>query len=486
MCQRRIIVPLLEAGLLSEIPVEAGPDHPMPPRPLPPQSRPKLPSPPGDAESFSIDEGHEDSLPHNGSPHPTRREIDDEQEDPPSLWRDPVKLAVAVSGFGAIWLLIFVVLSIVIWRSRSETLPLLIVLLLLSVIPMMLSAYFAFQLIMAKNRAIAAYPQPVTLFFGQARLVTWEQNEGLIFMKDKRITEQVYGPRCGGGLRIIYTILGEELRGRIPLALQLTWFEDNRVPTREAIRLTVKVAISWRVANLETYFYKIDHREVHAIKDRGVPGEMVIARASPTARGQLAMAEIWIQTLVESCLRRLISETSTFLIVSKNAASCLHIEGTGKDPIVGGNAGPMTPDVLGNILTSEVRLHVEQYGLSIDHIQVQEVQLPGEIQQAVDDVWVASTQPARSKYEAEALRQRLQVLCDTIGPQAAGMAEIVKAMPEGSLLGNPLAGLQALLAPLAGPGPSPALPLPPIPLSPGPAPPLPAPRSPAPFPPKSE
>jgi hypothetical protein len=90
----------------------------------------------------------------------------------------------------------------------------------------------------------------VPLLFGLAQLITWEQNEGLILLKDKRIKELIYGPRDGGGIRIIYPVMGEELKEHLRLTLTLSHFHDKNIQTREAIRLTVKVALWWKVVDL--------------------------------------------------------------------------------------------------------------------------------------------------------------------------------------------------------------------------------------------
>jgi hypothetical protein len=96
--------------------------------------------------------------------------------------------------------------------------------------------------------------------------------------------------------------------------------------------------------------------------------------------------------------------------------------------------------------------------LKIDRVEIQEVQLPKEIQKAVDEVWIASTLPTKSQHEAAAQRHRLQVLVDLLGRDNAALREIVERLPEGALLGtNPIAPIIAQLGALR-PAPVPALP----------------------------
>jgi regulator of protease activity HflC (stomatin/prohibitin superfamily)/predicted RNA-binding Zn-ribbon protein involved in translation (DUF1610 family) len=365
----------------------------------------------------------------------------------PAIWRDPIKLGLCAAAAAAVCGVLFLLLA-AIAAIRGSLSLFLVCALAAALVLAVVAARLAIQAFAAKQRALGG--RPVRLLFGLARLVTWEQNEGLIFLRDKRISEQIYGPKSGGGFRIIYPFLGEELRDRVPLTLQLTWFRDEKVLTREAIQLSVKVAFWWQVCDLEKYFYKID-RQVHAIDDKDSPSAGVATAARPTPRGRLGIAEIWLLALAESCLRTLISGTSTFLIISKRAASCLHVEERGDVADGSGDANdlaPATPDAIAEKVKAMLQPKVRDYGLELDRVEVQEVQLPAQIQEAVDVVWSASTLPAKSRYEAEAQRNRLQALCDLLGREGAIASEVVKELPEGAFLGNPLAPLQTILASL--------------------------------------
>jgi regulator of protease activity HflC (stomatin/prohibitin superfamily) len=392
-----------------------------------------------------------------------------------SVWRDPVKLGLSIGIVCLSGILLFLVFLGLLF-SKPEPPMGLVMLALISLVVSVVSGALALQLFVAKHKAITAKDRPVPLFFGLAHLMTWEQNEGVIFLRDKRISETIYGPKSGGGLRIVYSVLGEELRARVPLTIQLTWFRDERVLTRESIQMKVKAAIWWQVSELEKYFYRID-QEVHSLRDRDVPGEGVSAVARRTARGQLSISEVWVQTLVESCLRKLISDTSTFLIVSKRAATHLHV-GSGHEsgaghPSAGDDPRAATPDVIGHRLMVDLAPRLKDYGLKIDRVEIQEVQLPADIQRAVDDVWIASTLPTKSAHESQALETRLEVLCRMLGKETVGVSEIVGRLPAGAFMSNPLAWLPAIFEQLAGvakaptggslPPTSTPAPLPPVP-----------------------
>lgn len=371
---------------------------------------------------------------------PSRAE--DESEDEPksqttsTIWRDPVKLAISVATIAAGFAVLFLVFLIIVVAKESPPTGAIII----ALVMLLLSTVFgccAFQLFMVKQRAITTKRRSMPILFGLARLITWEQNEGLILLRDKKISDTIYGPKSGGGIHIIYPLLGEELRAQVPLTLQLTWFRDERVLTRESIQLVVKVAIWWEIRDLEAYFYRID-REVHSIDDRDIPratpipSQGTVTRANPTKRGPLAIAEVWVRTVAEVCLRKLITGSSLFLMLSES-------EGTNS----------ATAEVVPEQLKAEIRSRLNGYGLEIDRVEIQEVQLPSAIQKAVHEVWVAASAKTKSKHDAEATRHRLQVLVDLLGQDNAALREVVDRLPAGAFLGNnPFAPILAQLGAL--------------------------------------
>ena len=109
---------------------------------------------------------------------------------------------------------------------------LLFVTLLLSLIV----AKLGFNFFTARATAIRTGRREIDLFFGFTKLVLWEENEGLLFLKNKRIDSLIYGPDDGGGMKFIYPILGEEIKVHVPLTLQMCEFQDHKVLTRESIQ----------------------------------------------------------------------------------------------------------------------------------------------------------------------------------------------------------------------------------------------------------
>src|SRR5262249_10601074 len=209
---------------------------------------------------------------------------------------------------------------------------------------------------------------------------------------------------------------------------QLTRFEDERVLTLESIQLTVTVAMWWKVSNLEKYFYQIDP-EFHAIKDEGMPEPEFLARERDSPRGPRWIAEQWVRTLAESCLRTLISDTSAAQIVSQRAASYLHVEEVPSEQRHPGSLPstepahllPATPRVIARRVQDMLNDKVAPYGLEIDRVEVQEVQLPPGIQEAVEAAWTAHTLPAKAGKEAQARKIQLQAVGDGLGKGGAAV-----------------------------------------------------------------
>ena len=161
-----------------------------------------------------------------------------------------------LGGAAFVFLVLVIVLSILcksVWMG-------LILAALLTVLGALLVGIPAAWIVLAKTAAIRDRQDERNLFFGMIKLVLWEANQGLVFLRNKRISKVIYGPRDGGGTRFIFPVVGDELRIRIPLTLRLTQFEDHEVLTRESTQLYVKVALWWRVADLERYYYSVDNK----------------------------------------------------------------------------------------------------------------------------------------------------------------------------------------------------------------------------------
>jgi hypothetical protein len=317
---------------------------------------------------------------------------------------------------------------------------------------------------LAKAEAIRLGKREVDLFFGLVKLVLWEQNEGLLFLKDKSVKGIVYGPDDGGGTKLIFPFLGDELKLHLPLTLQMCRFEDHDVVTCESIRLFMKLAIWWRVKDKEgiNAFYRLINKEIHVGTSESVPEAIYAATdlgkgIKGSRRAELVVAEKWIQTLAESCLRKLVSHTSTAFIVSRQAVGYLHVAQHAPAPVVWGPSDLNTaeektiPSVLADEIGSMLNKQIEEYGLHAQRVEIQEVQLPKDIQESIDRVWKASLLPAQSKQEAEArfiqVSRELEAVKSVIGEDATRLNELLKNFRGSTFFGGMPKPLAALLSP---------------------------------------
>jgi regulator of protease activity HflC (stomatin/prohibitin superfamily)/predicted RNA-binding Zn-ribbon protein involved in translation (DUF1610 family) len=321
--------------------------------------------------------------------------------------------------------------------------------------------YIGLTILLAKTFAIQRKQKEVDLFGGLMKLILWEANEGIVLLKNKQVSEVIYGPQAGGGTQFIYPLFGEELRLRVPLTLKLTQFEDKNVLTRESTRLFVKVAFWWWIADLQKYYSVIDKR-VGVADNNPADGEFT-DNAGSYAEGPNDAAERWILTLAESCIRKLVSQTTTATVVSKNALAYMHIDRTGIDgatrpaqAAVSGihsrqmtvhqGAEAATPENLANAIHHMLNPKVAEYGLKIDRVEIQEVRLPQELQEALDRLFRSHLLPAQSEQEAKARQIELQAVANVLGVQAVALKEVMKEFKGSTYVGGFPKFLETLFA----------------------------------------
>jgi hypothetical protein len=118
-------------------------------------------------------------------------------------------------------------------------------------------------------------------------------------------------------------------------------------------------------------------------------------------------------------------------------------------PVEGEDA---TPDALAEQLHFLLAPEAEQYGLEIDRIEVQHVQLPGGIQEAIDRVWKATLLPAQTSQEARArynqIKAELEAVKHVLGVKNAAIDHILKNVRAMKCYGGLPEPLEQLLASL--------------------------------------
>jgi len=271
------------------------------------------------------------------------------------------------------------------------------------------------------------------MFGGAVRLILWEPNEGLVLLKYKRISEIV--PGGSGGTKFIYPIRGEELRARVPVTFRMLTWEDPAILTRESIQVRMKVAVWWKVGDLPKYVFSIDP-------------SLHVDGAHQNV-GLLEAAEVWLKTLTESTLRTLASHSSVALLVSTKATSYLHVQPDDRgDPAT---FAVESPDSLGADLSRELQIKSAEYGLAIQRVEIQEIGLSKEIQEAINKVWKASLLPAQTEQEVRARQIELEGAARVLGLDTVRMNEVLKNFQGSNFLTFP-AFLDSFMSQLSGPG----------------------------------
>jgi regulator of protease activity HflC (stomatin/prohibitin superfamily) len=286
--------------------------------------------------------------------------------------------------------------------------------------------YAGFQLVLAKGRVLIE--REVPLWKGLGKLVSWNPNEGVLFLKNKQIDFVDNNPHDGGGIRIVCPPLGEELALRVPLEIQTLGFEDAQVLTREYMPLTIKGTMYWKISDLSR-FYLLISKEIHSASDSGVHHVEAFAK-----RPQFEAAEHWLRSMAEEKTRLIVSRIGTGLLIADQLSSdlpkALPESGThlGVDPQSSSGYRSAT-DSLANTITAAFESSVREYGLEIHRVALQEIRLPAEIYAAAVEACKSAYLPLKAQAEALERKLKLQAEVDVIGKDAVGLKEIAANIP---------------------------------------------------------
>jgi hypothetical protein len=194
----------------------------------------------------------------------------------------------------------------------------------------------------------------------------------------------------------------------------------------------MKVAVWWRISSIRAYVFEI--------------GRLISEDDEHSLRKPNECAETWLKSMTEGTLRRLVAQSSIGQIISSTPASYLHIEhgNNGHNGHNGHNGYHHSEenrhqlmqgrDVdfeiaenLGEKLKTELNQKIFSYGIQINRTEIQEIRFSTEIQNAINEVWLAALKPAKSEFEATAIRNRLRGAADVLGVDAMAMERILKA-----------------------------------------------------------
>ena len=332
--------------------------------------------------------------------------------------------------------------------------------------------------VLVAKREVLGGKKEVDLFFGLAKLVSWDPTEGILFMENKAVTagdDRIHDD--GGGIVVIYPVRGEEVAFRAPLEIQTVSFHDENVLTREYLPMMVHGTMKWRIDDLRQFFllvsqqiHVVTDREGHRILDRGASQPVPLAApGDPTAIGyqglhttanrKLEAAEEWLRFVAEETTRSVVSRISTGLLVAERVASDLPPQM--KEDMQGHVINPMplipsstanyrnAADGLAAAIQSTLGPRVQEFGIHVFEITLQEARLPEHFHHTLVEVAKQSYVPFVAQKQAAARKMELQAVADVIGSETVGAREVVAAAPAFALsdfLTNYLANNRALFA----------------------------------------
>ena len=368
-------------------------------------------------------------------------------------YRPETGVAPVIVGFIIAWAIVFVLAILAMIVSNALIVPAILCFIAAS-------AFIIYQLVsllLAKGRALR--DNEVPLLFGLLRLVAWDPTEGVVILKNKTLSyvdDNIYD---GGGIRLLYPVMGEEMVLRAPLEVQSLDFVDEHVITREYLALTVRGTMKWRITDIEQ-FYLLVSRELHYANDRGmhrvearsVPDRVLLPNSSTQARStdprlgsmkdasrKRESAEEWLRWIAEEQTRTIVSRISTGLLVAEQVASDLPPEVRDKVENQLLNPVPFIPsatnkyqsatDGLAAAIHETTNERVRQFGIYVDDVSLQEAKLPPDIHQQCVEACKASYLPLIAQKQALGRKMELQAEADVIGAETLGAREIASVAP---------------------------------------------------------
>ncbi len=284
------------------------------------------------------------------------------------------------------------------------------------------------NLFLARYRAIKAGRTEVDLVWGWVKLILWQPNEGVMVLRNKKI--HFIDEEGTGGTKFIFPIKGDELEARVPLTIRLVSWEDDRVLTKESLQVRVKVAVWWRISSMKEYVFDID-RSVH-VEGPEDAGRLLPDNPEHSHRtvGLVESSEAWLKAITESSMRILASRSGAAELVSSKPMEYLSrvVDGGGTRQVTTTVTESTVPAGIALELKEELSNKVSGYGIGINRVEIQEIRLAPEVQEAIDKVRLAFLKPVQSEQEARARQIELEATASVLGTSAVALTEIFKQL----------------------------------------------------------
>jgi hypothetical protein len=301
----------------------------------------------------------------------------------------------------------------------------------------------------------------VDLCWGLVQMIGWDPNVGILVLRNKQTRFHDDFLFDGGGIRIIYPILGDEVACRVPLEVQTLSFSDDNVLTREYLPLHIEGVIKWRICRIEA-FYLLMSRDIRVSRDEdtGAPATAqghAFSRGDIAAETKTASAAKWLAYIAEEQTRAVVSRVSTGLLVAERVAASLpdqarqSLQGRVLNPV------PMSPESTGDYRSAteglaiailrSINPRVAEFGIEVIEVSLQEVGLPADLHAAAVEACTSSYIPTVSQNRGTGRKLELEAEAEVLGRDTVGAREVVGSAPAYALsdfLSNFLSSNKAL------------------------------------------
>ena len=242
-------------------------------------------------------------------------------------------------------------------------------------------------LVHARQRVLGTKDLP--LFWGLIRMIAWDPTEGVLILRNKQVHFSDDDLHDGnGGVRFLYSILGEELALRVPLEVQTLQFSDDNILTREYLSLRVRGSVKWRIHDIRK-FYLLVSRELRStgeLNPKGKPATPAthVSVGDEHAQGTLnrlvRSAVEWLRGLAEEQTRITFSRVSSGLLIANRITEQLpEVKGLTEPHRDAPEEFAGTTASLASQLMTALAERVADYGILVQDISLEEVQFPAAI-----------------------------------------------------------------------------------------------------------
>ena len=366
-------------------------------------------------------------------------------------WLPPSETGYSAStGVGRFVLIVFVVwaLAIPIAVGAAAAVPMLggLALVAFACLTFVLLACVA-RVLLAKGQVLAR--KELHLFFGLAKFIAWDPTEAVLILKNKLVSYVDDNLYDGGGVKLIYPVLGDELVCRAPLEIQTISFQDHDVLTREYLPLIVHGTMKWRITNIQR-FYLLVSKEIQNVTDKNrvlsadQRSDPMSSHSSTTATLKLDAVDQWLRFMAEEQTRTAVSRVNSGLLIAERVAADLPSEIRDQvkpnlstlEPSAPSSAGEYrsATDGLAAAIHETVIPRVKEFGIDIHDVTLQEVRLPPHIHEAAVEACKAAYLPLIAQKQAIARKMQLQAEADVLGAETVGAREVVGSAPPFALV----------------------------------------------------